>query len=244
MAPGDGVRRGSVARESARADLTRASGGPCAGPSLDPVPDVANLGPLTLYGLLTALVFAESGLLLGFFLPGDTVLVAAGLLSGDPRSGVSLTVLLALVVPAAVLGDLVGYATGRRAGPALLRRDGRVVNARTLGRARALTARYGAFSVVAARFVPWVRTFTPVLAGVGTMPLRAFLLADVAGALCWGAGLLVVGRLAAGPLARGGGAVVVAALLVAVGCVGAAVRLRRGLRARGSGRQDPFRSGR
>ncbi|GAC1326036.1 MAG: DedA family protein [Mycobacteriales bacterium] len=149
---------------------------------------------LAVYLVVFGIVFAESGLLLGFFLPGDTVLFAAGLLAADRTAGVRLPVLVVGVVVLAVVGDAVGYAFGRRAGrPLLARRDGRVLNQANLARARAFYARYGAGAVVAARFVPWVRTFTPILAGVSEMSYRVFLAANVLGALVWGAGLLVLG---------------------------------------------------
>ena len=157
------------------------------------MPDLETLGPLALYVFLTALVFAESGILVGFWLPGDTVLFAAGALSA--RDDISLTVLLLLVVPAAVIGDSVGYAIGARGGRPLVER--RPKAARHLARTEAFFDRYGAWSVVIARWIPWVRTFTPVLAGVAHMPYRLFLVANVSGALCWGAGLLVVGHLVA-----------------------------------------------
>ena len=158
------------------------------------MPDLESLSSGAAYALLAALIFAESGLLLGFFLPGDTVLFGAGLLSG-PGGPLSLPVLLALVLPAAIIGDLVGYWTGRKAGPAAFRRQGRLLNPKALARAEAFYARYGTFAVVGCRWIPWVRTFVPILAGTAAMPLRLFVLADVVGAVLWGGGLLVVGHL-------------------------------------------------
>jgi membrane-associated protein len=141
------------------------------------------------------LVFAESGLLIGFFLPGDTVLFAAGLWSADPASGVNVVALAALVAVCAVVGDAVGYWFGRKAGPPLLqRKDGRVLNQANLARAQAFYDRYGVFAVVAARWIPWVRTFAPILAGVAQMPYGRFFAANVVGALTWGAGLIVLGH--------------------------------------------------
>lgn len=157
------------------------------------MPDLATLSALTAYLLLGALVFSESGILLGFFLPGDTVLFAAGLLTGGEHPRLSLPVLLVVVVVAAVVGDAAGYWTGARAGePVLRRRAGR-----SLDRATRFYERYGAFAVIAARWIPWVRVFTPVLAGAAGMRYRVFALANVIGALCWGAGLLTLGHLVA-----------------------------------------------
>jgi len=166
--------------------------------------DLDGLTAAALYAVVIGFVFVESGLLVGFFLPGDTMLFAAGLIAADPDRGVSLPWLVGGVVVAAVTGDAVGYAFGARAGPPLpRRRDGRVLNQTNLARAQAFYARYGLLAVFVARWIPWVRTFTPILAGVGGMPYPRFFLANVAGALCWGAGLILLGYLAAStPLLR------------------------------------------
>jgi membrane-associated protein len=192
------------------------------------VPDLATLSALAAYALLAALVFAESGILLGFFLPGDTVLFAAGLLSGGDDPRLSLAVLLPVVLVAAVAGDAVGYWFGSKAGPALLaRRDGRVLNRANLARAERFYEQYGAFAVVASRWIPWVRTLTPILAGAARMPYRAFLPANVAGAVCWGAGLLVLGHLAASTPVLSHVAAGVAAAFVIGSAVAAATRALR-----------------
>ena len=162
------------------------------------MPDLQTLGPIALYVAVFTLVFAESGILLGFFLPGDTVLLAVGALTADPGRGLSLTALITLVLIAAVTGDGVAYWTGARAGTPLLQRDrGRLLNRRTLERATRLYDRHGALAVIAARWIPWLRVLVPVLAGVAGMPYRRFLLANVVGAVLWGAGLLVAGNLLA-----------------------------------------------
>ncbi len=160
------------------------------------MPDLATLSALVAYALLAALVFAESGILLGFFLPGDTVLFAAGLLSGGDHPRLSLPILLAVVLVAAVTGDAVGYWFGRRTG---LRATptGRVLNPRNVARAQHFYDRYGPFAVIAARWIPWVRVFTPILAGTARMRYDVFLAANVIGALSWGVGLLVLGHLVA-----------------------------------------------
>ena len=124
--------------------------------------DVTTLTAGALYLALFALVFVESGLLVGFFLPGDTVLFAVGLLAADPARGLSLPLLVAVVLVAAVSGDALGYTLGRRLGrPYLARRDNRVVNPARLARAERFYDRFGPFAVVAARWIPWVRTLTP-----------------------------------------------------------------------------------
>ena len=166
---------------------------------IDLAPELDNLGAVAVYVVVLSLVFVESGLLVGFFLPGDTVLFAAGLLTARPGSDVSLPVLAIGVFLAAVAGDSVGYAFGSRLGrPWLLSRVQRGrLHARHLARAEAFYARFGWFAVVAARWIPWVRTFTPILAGTARMPYPWFLSANVVGALTWGVALVVLGHLSA-----------------------------------------------
>ena len=147
--------------------------------------------------LLGAIVFAESGLLIGFFLPGDSLLFVAGFLS-SPAGGrllPPLPVVAAVAVVAAIAGDQVGYLIGRRAGPALFRRpERRLFNPANAVRARAFFERHGARAIVLARFVPIVRTFTPVVAGVGEMPYRTFVTFNVIGGALWGAGVVTLGH--------------------------------------------------
>jgi membrane-associated protein len=166
---------------------------------VDLTPDLDSLTTASVYVVVLTLVFVESGLLVGFFLPGDTVLFAAGLLTAGSGSAVSLPVLAAGVFLAAVAGDTVGYAFGARLGrPWLVSRVQRGrLDARHLRRAESFYERFGWFAVVAARWIPWVRTFTPVLAGAARMPYERFLSANVVGALTWGVGLVVLGHLSA-----------------------------------------------
>lgn len=166
---------------------------------VDLTPDLDSLTATSVYAVVLTLVFVESGLLVGFFLPGDTVLFAAGLLTAQPGSGVSLPVLATGVFLAAVAGDAVGYAFGSRLGrPWLVARVERGrFDARHLARAETFYARFGWFAVVAARWIPWVRTFTPVLAGTARMPYARFASANVVGALTWGVALVALGHLSA-----------------------------------------------
>jgi membrane-associated protein len=167
--------------------------------AIDLTPDLAGLTATLVYLIVFGFVFVESGLLIGFLLPGDSLLFAAGLVSAAEGSGVSLTVLVIGVLVAAVAGDSVGYAFGARLGrPWLERRAaGGRLDARHLRRAEAFYERFGWFAVVAARWIPWVRTFVPILAGAARMPYRRFLPANIVGAVIWGVGLLVIGHLAA-----------------------------------------------
>ncbi|XVU28152.1 DedA family protein [Actinoplanes sp. CA-054009] len=158
------------------------------------------LGPeqlISTFGLLgiLAVVFAESGLLIGFFLPGDSLLFTAGLLVADGTYlKQPLWLLCLLVSVAAVAGDQFGYVFGRRFGPSLFRRaDSRLFKRENLTRAGAFFAKYGARSIVLARFVPIVRTFTPIVAGAGRMHYRTFLLFNVIGGTLWGCGVTILG---------------------------------------------------
>jgi membrane-associated protein len=155
--------------------------------------DLVGLTGLTLYVVLFVVIFAESGILVGFWLPGDTILFAAGLLAADPNTGVSVVVVAVGVTAAATAGAFVGYLTGARMGRSYLeRRYGTL-----LARAEVFYERFGTMTLIAARFVPWLRTFAPVLAGAVAMPKRAFARAVAVGAVVWGTGLVLLGYAAA-----------------------------------------------
>ena len=165
------------------------------------MPDLADLdalGTAAVYAVVISFVFVEYALLVGFFLPGDTLLFAGGLIAADGARGVHLGWLLAGVLVAAFVGECVGYLIGARMGlPVLRRQRGRVLTPERVARAEQFTERYGVLAVIAARWIPWVRTFAPLLAGATGMPWPRFLLANVVGALCWAPTLLVAGYLAA-----------------------------------------------
>jgi membrane-associated protein len=149
-----------------------------------------------LIGIL-AIVFAESGLLIGFFLPGDSLLFTTGLLvAGDTYLHYPLWLVCLLVVLAAVLGDQVGYLFGRKVGPTLFRRpDSRLFKRENVEKAHEFFEKHGPKSLVLARFVPIVRTFTPIIAGVSRMDYRLFVTYNVIGGTLWGAGVTVLGAL-------------------------------------------------
>lgn len=136
------------------------------------------------YVVLVVIVFTETGLLVGFFLPGDSLLITAGLVAATGY--LNIWWLNGLLILAAVLGDSVGYAIGRRLGPRLFTRPKSLLfNPRHVERTRAFYARHGARTIVIARFVPIVRTFAPVVAGVGQMEYRQFVFYNVAGGVGW-----------------------------------------------------------
>jgi membrane-associated protein len=136
------------------------------------------------YAVLFAIVFTETGLLIGFFLPGDSLLITAGLVASTGH--LNIWWLNVLLIVAAVTGDSVGYAIGWRAGPRLFTRPKSLVfNPRHVERTRAFYARHGSKTIVIARFVPIIRTFAPVVAGVGQMEYRRFVFYNVAGGVGW-----------------------------------------------------------
>jgi membrane-associated protein len=144
---------------------------------------------------IQVVVFAESGLLLGFFLPGDSLLFTTGLLAAKHEfAPVPLWLICGLIALSAILGDQVGYAFGRKAGPALFRRpDSRLFKRENVERAHDFFARYGPRSIVLARFVPVVRTFTPIVAGIAGMRYSTFVAFNVLGGALWGVGVTVLG---------------------------------------------------
>lgn len=142
---------------------------------------------------LLAIVFIESGLLVGFFLPGDSLLFTAGLLSSEDVLP-DLWILLVSVPLAAIAGDQVGYAIGRKAGPAVFNRpESRFFRHEHVERSAAFFEKYGARTIVLARFVPIVRTFAPVMAGASRMNYRTFVTYNVIGGVGWGVGVTTLG---------------------------------------------------
>lgn len=145
---------------------------------------------LTFLLIVGAIVFAESGLLIGFFLPGDTLLFTVGFFAAQGH--VPLYAALAVIFFAAVVGDNVGYTIGRKLGPKLFaKKSGLIFRQSYVTRAQAFYQKHGGKTVVLARFVPIVRTFAPMVAGVGKMPRKQFVLFNVIGAAVW-TGLVVM----------------------------------------------------
>ncbi|MFF7385384.1 VTT domain-containing protein [Streptomyces griseoluteus] len=151
------------------------------------------LNTYSIWGLLL-IVFAESGLLIGFFLPGDSLLFTAGLLITSGELDFPLWGAIALICAAAVLGDQAGYMFGKKVGPSLFNRpDSRLFKQENVTKAHEFFEKYGPKSLVLARFVPIVRTFTPIIAGVSGMRYRSFLTFNVIGGVLWGAGVTLLG---------------------------------------------------
>ena len=138
------------------------------------------------YIVLFAIIFAETGLLVGFFLPGDSLLVTAGLLASTDAFGLDIVALNALLIPAAIIGDAVGYTIGYRSGKRLLARpDSRFFKREHLDKTQAFYDKHGGKTIVLARFVPLIRTFAPVVAGVARMPYRTFAVFNITGGILW-----------------------------------------------------------
>lgn len=139
--------------------------------------------------ILAAIVFAESGLLIGFFLPGDSLLFIAGFLSSSAGKNVlpPLPWVIIVCVAAAIIGDQVGYIIGNKAGPAIFNRsESRLFHPEHVEKANRFFDKHGSKTIVLARFVPIVRTFAPVVAGVGKMEYTTFVRFNVVGGLLWG----------------------------------------------------------
>ena len=143
---------------------------------------------------LTLIIFAETGLLVGFFLPGDSLLVTAGLLAADPAFGLNVWLLGCILTVAAIVGDTVGYGVGKTTGPRIFtREDSLLFHKDHLLRAQAFYEKHGGKTIIIARFMPIVRTFAPVVAGVGRMEYRAFLSYNVIGGVLWIWSMLLTG---------------------------------------------------
>jgi len=144
------------------------------------------------YILLVAIVFTETGLLVGLFLPGDSLLITAGLLAG---AGIlNIWWLNALLIAAAIVGDSTGYAIGARLGPRIFTREKSLLfNPKHVERTQRFYEKYGPKTIVIARFVPIIRTFAPVLAGVGAMRYRRFVTYNVMGGIGWVASMTGAG---------------------------------------------------
>ena len=156
---------------------------------LDPENIIKTFGTIGLF----AIIFAESGLLIGFFLPGDSLLMAAGLFSarGDLPNIAIIAVGCAV---AAVVGDQVGYMFGKNAGPRIFNRpNSRFFKHENVERAEEFFEHYGSRAIILARFVPIVRTFTPIIAGASNMEYRTFATFNVIGGVVWGAGFTLAG---------------------------------------------------
>lgn len=201
--------------------MTIASGVATASVATDMGDVLAEVGPVLFYLVVWGLVFAGTAVFAGIFIPfltGDSLLFAAGIIAGT-TDGVSIWVLAIGVAIAAVAGDQVGFALGRRFGrPYLSRRRGRWIT-RAVARTERFYELFGWWSVVIARYVPWGRVFIPAIAGISGMAYWRFLTANIVGAFSWGVLITVIGYFAASnpsvrPAAYAVAGVVIAASIV------------------------------
>lgn len=154
--------------------------------------DLVNIIKTGGYIGLAAIVFAESGLLIGFFLPGDSLLFTAGFLAS--QGYLNIWILLPLLFVCAVVGDNVGYAFGHKVGHKIFtKKDSLLFHQDHLLRANLFFEKHGGKAIILARFIPVVRTFAPILAGVGKMHYRTFMLFNLIGGLLWAAGITLLG---------------------------------------------------
>ncbi|MEO7350157.1 MAG: VTT domain-containing protein [Terrimesophilobacter sp.] len=164
-------------------------------PWLNPETLIESFGPYALIGVCL-IIFAETALLVGFLLPGDTLLIITGLLAFHPGIGVDVWWAALAIGFAAFLGGEVGYLIGHKFGPTIFeKKESGLFSRKNVERTNAFFARFGGLAVILARFVPVVRTFTPVAAGVGHMNYKRYSFYNLIGAIVWGIGLTMAGYL-------------------------------------------------
>ena len=157
---------------------------------------LSSLAPFIFYVVIGAIVFIETGLLFGFFLPGDSILFSAGLVAAA-HGNINIVVLVTVILAAAFFGDQVGFVIGRVVGRPYLDRHQSPRMRKMIANSERFYERTGWWAVVAARFFPWIRTFVPPIAGASKMNYYKFLSANAVGAVLWGAGITLAGYYAA-----------------------------------------------
>jgi membrane-associated protein len=156
----------------------------------------ASIAPFVLYLLIGTIVFVETGILFGFFLPGDSILFSAGLVAAA-HGEVNIVILVTVIFIAAFLGDQIGFVLGRLVGRPYLEKHNSPRMQKMIARSERFYEQTGWWAVVAARFFPWIRTFVPPIAGISHMNYYKFLSANALGALLWGVGITLAGYYAA-----------------------------------------------
>jgi membrane-associated protein len=153
---------------------------------------LSSMAPFLLYIFMGVIIFLETGVLVAFFIPGDSLLFFAGLVAAS-TSNVNILLLVAIIFFAAFMGDQVGFALGRTVGRSYLEKSKRPGFLKMITRAERFYTRYGWWAVVFARFYPWIRTFVPPIAGISKMNYYRFLTANALGAFIWGVGMTMLG---------------------------------------------------
>jgi len=150
------------------------------------------MAPFLLYIFMGVIIFLETGVLVAFFIPGDSLLFFAGLVAASTEN-VNILLLVTIIFLAAFMGDQVGFALGRTVGRSYLEKSKRPAFLKMVARAERFYERYGWWAVVFARFYPWIRTFVPPIAGISKMNYYRFLSANALGAFVWGVGMTMLG---------------------------------------------------
>ena len=184
------------------------------------------LAPFIFYLVIGAIVFIETGLLFGFFLPGDSILFSAGLVAAA-HGNINIVILVSIIFLAAFFGDQVGFVIGRVVGRPYLDKKQSPRMQRMIVNAESFYEKTGWWAVVAARFFPWIRTFVPPIAGAAKMNYYRFLSANILGALLWGVGITLAGYYAATLPWVKGSSYAIAAFFIGASLISALVNYRR-----------------
>ena len=187
---------------------------------------LSNLAPFIFYLVAGIVIFVETGILLGFFLPGDSLLFSAGLVAAS-HGDINIVILVTVIFLAAFLGDQVGFVLGRVVGRPYLERHQSPRIARMIIRAENFYEKTGWWAVVAARFFPWIRTFVPPIAGAAKMNYYKFLSANALGAFLWGVGITLAGYYAATLPWVKSSSYAIAAFFITASLISAFVNFRR-----------------
>ena len=187
---------------------------------------LSTLAPFIFYLVIGAIVFIETGLLFGFFLPGDSILFSAGLVAAA-HGNINILILVSIIFLAAFFGDQVGFVIGRVVGRPYLEKKQSPRMQRMIVNAENFYDKTGWWAVVAARFFPWIRTFVPPIAGAAKMNYYRFLSANVLGALLWGVGITLAGYYAATLPWVKGSSYAIAAFFIGASLISALVNYRR-----------------
>ncbi len=187
---------------------------------------LSSLAPFIFYLVIGAIIFIETGLLFGFFLPGDSILFSAGLVAAA-HGNINIVILVSIIFLAAFFGDQVGFVIGRVVGRPYLDKKQSPRMQRMIANAESFYEKTGWWAVVAARFFPWIRTFVPPIAGAAKMNYYRFLSANVLGALLWGVGITLAGFYAATLPWVKGSSYAIAAFFIVSSLISALVNYRR-----------------
>jgi membrane-associated protein len=187
---------------------------------------LSTLAPFIFYLVIGAIVFIETGLLFGFFLPGDSILFSAGLVAAA-HGNINIVILVSIIFLAAFFGDQVGFVIGRVVGRPYLDKKQSPRMQRMIVNAESFYEKTGWWAVVAARFFPWIRTFVPPIAGAAKMNYYRFLSANILGALLWGVGITLAGYYAATLPWVKGSSYAIAAFFIGASLISALVNYRR-----------------